>query len=83
MNVWKARSAQLRTARARLLELENGTRSEQIAAQRATVQELKAELKTIDIQVHGETFARRDYNFAVSADGGIGTQGRFASVEFA
>ena len=43
--------AQLNIARARLLELENGTRAEKIAAQSATVAQLQAELETIDINI--------------------------------
>ena len=43
--------AQLRAAEARLLELENGTRAEQIAAQRAVVAQLQAELNGIDIRL--------------------------------
>lgn len=33
---------------------------------------------TIELEVHGETFANGDYSFSLSADGGIGTQGQFA-----
>lgn len=43
--------AQLNIAKARLSELENGTREEQIAAQTATVAQLQAELETIGINI--------------------------------
>ncbi len=43
--------AQLDLATSGLAELENGTRKEQVAAQRATVNELKAELGTLDINI--------------------------------
>ena len=43
--------AQLLAAQARLLELQRGTRAEQIAAQRAAVAQKQAELSTIDVQL--------------------------------
>ena len=43
--------AQLDLATAQLAELENGTRREQIAAQRATVSQLRSELHTIEINI--------------------------------
>jgi len=38
--------------------------------------------KTIDIQVHGETYAKQDYDFALSADGGIGLRSSFGGAAF-
>jgi len=43
--------AQLDLATSELAELENGTRKEQVAGQQATVNQLKAELGTIDINI--------------------------------
>ncbi len=43
--------AQWTAAKARLMELENGTRQEQIAAQTAAVGQLQAELETIEINL--------------------------------
>jgi RND family efflux transporter MFP subunit len=47
--------AQQQTAEARLLELENGTRKEQIASQRAIVAQLQAELGGIDVRLKKST----------------------------
>lgn len=47
----QALDAQLNLAKAKLRELENGTRKEEIVAQRATVLHLTAELDTVDINV--------------------------------
>ena len=38
--------------------------------------------QAIELSQHGETYANNDYSFSLSADGGIGTQGRFGGVEF-
>ena len=35
----------------------------------------------IELVAHGETYANNDYSFSVSADGGVGTQGRFSGTE--
>lgn len=37
----------------------------------------------ISIVTHGETYARGDYDFAISADGGIGLQGAFGGTTIA
>ncbi len=34
----------------------------------------------IDLHVHGETYANNDFDFAISADGGVGKQGLFAGL---
>jgi hypothetical protein len=36
----------------------------------------------IEITKHGETYANNDFNFPISADGGVGTQGRFGGNEW-
>lgn len=43
--------AQLKAAQSRLSELENGTRQEQLASQQASVNQLAAELATIDVRI--------------------------------
>ncbi|MEZ5966468.1 MAG: hypothetical protein R3F56_21710 [Planctomycetota bacterium] len=37
----------------------------------------------VELHAHGETYANNDYDFAMSADGGVGTQGAFAAFEIA
>lgn len=37
----------------------------------------------IELHAHGETYANNDYDFAISADGGIGLQGAFAGQPIA
>ncbi len=44
-------AGELAAARERLLELENGTRRERVAAQQATVAQLEAELATLDVRL--------------------------------
>ena len=46
-----ALQARLNQSRSNLAELENGTRPEQIAAQRATVQQLEAQIADIDVTI--------------------------------
>ena len=38
--------------------------------------------ESIVLHKHGETYANNDYNFSVSADGGVGTQGSFGGMEW-
>ena len=58
-------AAQLSAAHARLLELENGTRKEQIAAQEAAVSQLESELRTIEINL-AKSSLRAPYDGVVS-----------------
>lgn len=37
--------------------------------------------RTIEFTVQGETYANRNYDFAISADGGVGTQGSFGGAQ--
>jgi multidrug efflux pump subunit AcrA (membrane-fusion protein) len=51
----QAFAAQLQASKARLRELENGTRKEHVASQRAVVSGLQADLNTIDIKLQKST----------------------------
>jgi len=39
-------------------------------------------LTGIELHAHGDTYANNDYSFPLSADGGLGTQGRFGGLEW-
>lgn len=38
--------------------------------------------RSIELHAHGGTYAQRDYDFSVSADGGVGTQGSFGGLSW-
>ncbi|MEL6111089.1 MAG: efflux RND transporter periplasmic adaptor subunit, partial [Planctomycetota bacterium] len=58
-------ASRLRAAKARLLELENGTRKERIQSQRAQVDRLRSDLRTIEIRLN-KSVLRAPYSGTIS-----------------